>query len=316
MLVALVTVASALPPIHDTRVPSVTAYDGVNAAITRAVDDFDAELRAKPDSREAHRALVQALSYAGEISRAEDIAQRWLDRDRLDPQALGYEADLLGRDGQRDVALRTLAGLVDLTPDNVALHARMIQAYESVGRMAQACGHRIALAGLQAASAPQAVRCLRSLGRDRDAQLILAAQPDAQRSAIEKAATAAPLPPSPSGELRIAGTWTGGADLDISLVTPDGTRVSWMGGKADATVTNATSTEREELLAKTLRRGNYLVEVSRGTPSTGVVRGNLDITVLGLHQTLPFELTGQRVTVGRLSIAMESHLEEAWDYVQ
>jgi hypothetical protein len=59
---------------------------------------------------------VQALAYAGEIDRARDVAGRWLERNKLDPQALGYQADLLGRGGQRDLALRTLSGLVDPTP--------------------------------------------------------------------------------------------------------------------------------------------------------------------------------------------------------
>jgi hypothetical protein len=160
------------------------------------------------------------------------------------------------------------------------------------------------------------VRCLRSLGRERDAQLVLGEMPDAQRAAIEKAATVSALPPRTDGEVKIDARWSGGADLDLSLVTPDGTRVSWMGGKSDAIVTDATSTEREEMAIRSIRRGNYLIEIARGTPSTGVVRGNVDVTVLGLKRSLPFELTDKRVVVGRLTIGLESHLEEAWDYVQ
>jgi tetratricopeptide (TPR) repeat protein len=299
-----------------TRVPSVTAYDGVSPSIAKAVDDFDTALRAAPDSREKHRALVQALSYAGDIPRARDLAQRWLDRDRLDPQALGYEADLLGRDGQRDLGLRTLSGLVDLAPDRADLHERLVRAYESVGRMGQACGHRISLATLapkDLSASAAAVRCLRSLGRDGDARIVLGEMPDAQRAQIEKAATAAAIPPRTDGELAIAAHWAGGADLDLSIVTPDGTRISWMGGKPDAVVTDATSTERETLTARSIKKGNYLIEIARGTPSTGVVRGSVDVTVLGLKRTLPFELSGERVVVGRLSIGLESHLEEAWD---
>ena len=301
-----------------TRVPSVTVYDGVAPSIAKAVSDFDAALQKAPDSREKHRALVQALSYAGDIDRARDIAQRWLDRDRLDPQALGYEADLLGRDGQRELGLRTLAGLVDLDPDRVALHDRLIHAYESVGRMAQACGHRIAITALSpkdADAAAGAVRCLRSLGRDRDALLVLGEMPDAQRSAIEKAATVVAMPGRPGGELTVDAHWSGGGDLDLSLVTPDGTRVSWMGGKSDALVTDATSTEREQLAIRAIKRGNYLIEIARGMPSSGVVRGSVDVRVLGLARSLPFELTGKRVVVGRLTIGLESHLEPATGFI-
>ena len=120
----------------------------MHPSIAKAIGDAEAALAASPDSREKHRALVQALSYAGELDRATDVAKRWLERDQLDPQALGYLADLLGRGGQRELALRTLAGLVDLDADRVALHERMVRAYEQVGRLAQACAHRIAIASL------------------------------------------------------------------------------------------------------------------------------------------------------------------------
>src|SRR5262249_5124045 len=154
---------------------SVAPFDAVNRGVIRAVHDAEAALAASPDSRDKHRALVQALSYVGALGRARDIAQRWLDRHQLDVEALGWLADLLGRSGQRDAALRTLAGLVDLDPDRIALHERMVRTYEQVGRMAQACAHRIALATLQptAAASGGALRCLRALGQRSDAALIL-----------------------------------------------------------------------------------------------------------------------------------------------
>ncbi len=295
------------------RIPSISPYDTVSSSITKAIADADAALVQHPDSRERHRNLVQALSYAGELDRARDIAARWLERDKLDPQALGYEADLLGRDGQRDLALRTLAGLVDLDADRVALHERMVRAYEAAGRLAQACGHRIALAALEprdASVSGAAARCLRGLARERDAELILRALPDALRTAAEKAATVALLPARVAGDLVVHAHWTGNADLDVSIVTPDGTRVSWMGGRSDVAVADATSTEREELAVRTLRRGNYLVEISRGAPGRDPVRGTLDIAALGEHRAIPFELVGNRLVVGRIGISLEERLEE------
>ncbi|HWU90177.1 MAG TPA: hypothetical protein VN253_23095, partial [Kofleriaceae bacterium] len=298
------------------RVPSVSAYGGVHPAIQKAVADGERALAATPDSRERHRNLVQALSYAGEISRALDVAGTWLERDKLDPQALGYQADLLGRDGKRDLALRTLAGLVDLDPDRAALHERMVLAYEHVGRAAQACGHRIALAALaskadEAKVAAGAVRCLRGLGRGRDAELILRALPDdAARAKTEEAAAAAPAPARSGGDLVISARWEGGEDLDLSLVSPEGARVSWMGGRTDVAVTDATSTEREQLAIKTLRRGNYLVEIARGAAaSTRPIRGTLEVAVLGTRRSLPFELTGSRLAVARLGVSLEERVE-------
>ena len=299
------------------RVPNISAYDGVGDGIKKAIAANDAALAANPDSREKHRALVQALAYAGEIDRAREIANRWLERDKLDPQALGYQADLLGRDGQRELALRTLAGLVDLDADRVELHERMIRAYEMAGRLSQACAHRISLTALSPKDmsiAGATMRCLRSVGRERDAQLIVRALPDdATRSAAEKAATVPALVPRIAGDLVISARWQGNVDLDLSLVTPDGKRVSWMGGRTDVVVGDASSNEKEQLALKSIKRGNYLIEVTRGGASNGPIRGSLDITVLGSKRSLPFEVLGSRVVVGRLAINLEERLEQITD---
>ncbi|MEJ7598790.1 MAG: VIT domain-containing protein [Kofleriaceae bacterium] len=298
------------------RVAAVSSFDGVNAAIRKSITDAEAALAASPDARERHRALVQALSYAGEIDRAREIAKRWLDRDQLDPQALGYEADLLGRDGHRDVALRTLSGLVDLEADRVALHERMVRTYETAGRMAQACSHRIAIAGLQpklASSSGEAIRCLRALGRESDAELVSRGMiDDASRAAAEKAATVAPIAPKANGDFVVDGRWDHNADLDISVIAPDGTRVSWMGGRKDVVVADSTSTTRERLAIRSLKRGNYLVEISRADTSTGPIRGTLDVTVLGVKRAIPFELATTRTVAGRVAVSMQSRLERAW----
>jgi tetratricopeptide (TPR) repeat protein len=301
------------------RVPSISAYDTVAPSIAKAIGDAERALAKSPDSRERHRALVQALSYAGELDRAHDVAAKWLERDQLDPQALGYEADLLGRAGQRELALRTLDGLVDLDADRRELHERMVLAYEQIGRANEACSHRIALASIapkDTASAGAALRCLRELGRHGDAELIARALPDdtAREAAERVAATPAPAPKA-GGDLVVAAKWTGGADIDISLVTPDGTRVSWMGGKPDAIVSDANSTDREQLAIRSLKRGNYLLEVSRAA-GTGTITGTLDVTALGAKRSLPFTLAGDRAVVARVSIAMEERIEQIDPYAE
>ncbi|HEY5939150.1 MAG TPA: FecR domain-containing protein, partial [Kofleriaceae bacterium] len=72
------------------RVGAISMFDGVSPSIRKSITDAEAALAASPDARERHRALVQALSYAGDIDKAREIAKRWLERDKLDPQALGY----------------------------------------------------------------------------------------------------------------------------------------------------------------------------------------------------------------------------------
>jgi tetratricopeptide (TPR) repeat protein len=295
-----------------TRVAAIGTYDGVSSSLTREIANATDALAQNPDSREKHRALVQELSYAGELDRARDIAAKWLARDAMDPQALGYIADLLGRDGQRELALRTLDGLIDLHADDVALHSRMVAAYERTGRLAQACSHRIAIASINtkdAKAAGEAARCLRNLGRGQDADIVMQAlADDPLRAAAEKAAMIPTATPRVAGDLVIDGAWMNPADLDISLITPDGTRVSWMGGRKDVVVNDSTSSTREEMAIKTLRRGAYLIELSRADGATGPVRGTLDVTVLGQHRSLPFELTGTHVTVGRINVTLTSHL--------
>jgi tetratricopeptide (TPR) repeat protein len=297
-----------------TRNAAIGRYEGVNASITKSVASAEDALAQRPDSREKHRALVQALSYAGELDKAREVANRWLDRDKLDPQALGYVADLLGRDGKRDLALRTLDGLVDLDPDKANLHERMVNAFERAGRMQQACSHRIAMVSINvkeaAKRAAAAARCLRSLGRSGDADLVMASLVDDKaRTEAEKLATVAPVTPRISGDLIINAKWDQAADLDISLVAPDGSRVSWMGGRNDINVADSTAHDREQLAVKKLRRGNYLVEITRGEQTSTPIRGTLDVSVLGQKLALPFELTGTHATVGRIAVTMTSHLE-------
>ena len=147
---------------------------------------------------------------------------------------------------------------------------------------------------------------------------------------VEKAALVSPIAAPATGDLVVKAHWDPGADLDITLVTPEGARVSWMGGRTDVASTDVTSTDHEALAVKALRRGNYLVEISRasstsplaspaipgpirGTPdptSLGPVRGTLDIAALGAHRSIPFELTGARTVVGRVSVHLEEHFEE------
>ena len=83
-----------------------------------------------------------------------------------------------------------------------------------------------------------------------------------------------------------------------------------MGGRTDVNVGDAAATEKEQLSLKSLKRGNYLIEVTRGGASQGPIRGTLDVTVLGTKRSLPFELLGSRAVVGRLAIALEERLEQ------
>ena len=300
------------------KIPSVGAFGGVSSGTRDRIAKLEDELAASPDSREKHRALVQLLAQAGEVDKAIGITKRWIERDRLDAQALGYLADLVGRTGDRDAALRLTAGMIDLDADNASLHQRMIGAYDRGGRMAQACAHRVALTAVRAVKAKElgadagaAVRCLRALGRDADATLVLRGLPgDELRLAAEKAATVAPVDPAIRGDLVVTATWTGGEDLDLSIVTPQGSRVSWLGGRADLRGADALATGGEKLALRSLKKGNYVIEIGRTQrgPLAGPVRGTIEIAALGERRTLPFEITGDRMMVGKVGVTLQAEL--------
>ncbi len=297
------------------RVGEISGYDGVSPNITRAVADFEAALQATPDSRERHRDLVQALSYAGNLDRAYQIASEWLTRDRLDPEALVYMADILGRQGQRDQALRLLSGIVDIEPDTIALHRRLARAYDRIGAAERACAHRVTLAEIESGDAKTvaaAVRCERALGDQRGAGYLLrSAKDDAERAAIEAAATKPARDRRVAGQLVLDATWSGATDIDLTVVTPQGTRLSWMGGRDVVVADSASDLRRERLGLRKIARGKYLIEVSRTHPGdTTPVTGSIEVRLLGKRQSIPFQLAdGARRTVGRLTVSSRSRLE-------
>jgi hypothetical protein len=154
------------------------------------------------------------------------------------------------------------------------------------------------------------MRCLRGVGRDKDAELVVRGlDTDEERTAAEKAATVAPASTSARGDVVINARWSTNADVDVAIIAPDGSRTSWMGG---ALVEDSTSGNHETLAMRRIRRGNYLVEITRNGNASGAVRGSLDVSVLGSKKTIPFELVGSRATVGRINIALEQRLDRIW----
>jgi len=294
------------------RVGSVARFDGVHPNILDAVSRAETSLRLEPNSRERHRALVQALAYAGDLERAHAVASQWLERDRLDAEALGYMADVLARSGRRDDSIRTLSGAVDLQPDDRALHERLAAAFERVGAAERACAHRIALAAIAPADtalAGRAVRCLRAIGRsDAADRLLSAADPDV-RQKIELTASEPPALERATGDLVLSARWTGPSDLDLSLIAPDGKRLSWLGGRRGLTADGAGRPGSESLALRRIPAGNYLVEVARTDPADHTpITGTIHVRVLGVDRDLVFDLSSGHTTAGRIAVSRRSRL--------
>jgi hypothetical protein len=293
----------------------VNAGGDPTSAERRAADEAEAALRANPDSRDRHRDAVRQLARVGELERALEVADAWIERDRQDPEALTAKADILGRMGQRDLALRLLTGTVDLSPDSETLHRRLAGAFDRMGRPERACAHRIALAEIDESDAgalADAMRCERSLGREQAAERLLSSVREASvRTRAERAAQEEDETRRFRGDFTIEADWSGGDDVDLSILTSQGTRLSWMGGRTTVVGEDATGAGEERLGLRWTGAGTYVVEVSRTNPSDDrEIRGRLQIRVLGERQTVPFTLRGAREAVARVRVRRETRLEQ------
>lgn len=293
------------------RVASTEAMGEVTSADREEARRALEALKGNEDSRDRHRDAVRKLARAGELERALEIADAWIARDRLDPEALTAKSDLLGRLGHRDEALRLLTGTVDLVPHNEALHERLASAFERANRPERACAHRIALAEIDAddvKALAAAVRCERALGRDEAAERLLSSVRDARvRARAEREARRTPSESRFGGDFTIEGEWDDDVDLDLSIITPEGTRLSWMGGRTGVRGEEITHEGRERLGLRFTRVGTYYVEVSRVDPNDRrAVRGRLRIRVLGTTRTVPFTLRGERESVARVRVMRQA----------
>jgi len=283
---------------------------------TEAARRAEEALRAAPDSRDRHRAAVRALSRVGNLERALEVADAWFSRDRLDPEALAARADLIARMGRSTEALRLLSGIVDLRPDDATLQERLALAYERAGETERACAHRVSLAEIDPSSADRvgaALRCERAAGHANLANAVLrAVRDDRVRSRAETAAGVS-TELRTRGDLTVDATWSGGDDIDIALISPDGTRISWMGGRTTVVGRDAGASGRELIGLSRATVGNYVIEVSRtGSDGTGhAITGDLRIRALDENQTVHFTLPEgeSHRAVARASVRRESRLE-------
>ncbi len=284
---------------------------------TEAARRAEEALRASPDSRDRHRAAVRALARAGNLERALEVADAWFGRDRLDPEALAARADLIARMGRGAEALRLLSGTVDLRPDDATLQERLALAYERAGETERACAHRVSLAEIDPSSADRvgaALRCERAAGHASLADAVLrSVREDRVRSRAETVASSEAPALRTRGDLTVDATWSGGDDIDIAIITPDGTRLSWMGGRTTVVGRDASAAGRELIGLSRASVGNYVIEISRtGSDGTGhAISGDLRIRALDDNRTVHFTLPEgeSHRAVARAAVRRESRLE-------
>lgn len=327
---------------YRVRVGEIRTATEVSRRDLDAVDEARRALGENPDSRDRHRTLVRALSRAGMLPAAETAAREWLTRDRMDAEALTYLADVVGRQGQRERALRILSGVVDLEPDNRVLHERLAKAFERGGEAQRACDHRVSLAEIQgsfestttrsrrrrgvrqassseaAQTVARAVRCERALGRGPAASRILAARGTSERTQVESALTRGGDTERVRGDLLLDASWDVPVDLDLSIVTPQGTRISWLGGRTTVVGDQGQTPGGERLGLRRATRGTYYLEIGRSDvsdeaaggvrrepPRRQPVSGRVRVSILGESRTIPFTLHGDRVQLGTVRVRSE-----------
>jgi hypothetical protein len=286
-----------------------------NAVTSSAISAAQRDVEQNPNRREAVKKLYVLHALAGDIEQASSVAERWSEKEPLDPDALTARADLAARNGDRELAIRVLGSVVDVRPGDIAAQKRLARLHRWAGRPAVGCRHAIAISQLRGGDSTllaEAVSCARQTGESRLADDMLSSAEAGVRNAaqaripaIEKQKDAL------SGDLRVEATWVGaGHDLDIALLDPDGHRVSWLGAPTRSVISalDVASTSRESLALRGGKTGEYVIEIVRAS-GNGPVRGEVVITVPGGgRRTVPFVLDGPRQTVGITKITMQSRL--------
>ncbi|MCA9596538.1 MAG: FecR domain-containing protein [Myxococcales bacterium] len=283
------------------------------AATPSAIAAAERDLDQNPNRREAVKKVYTLYALAGDVERAFTTAERWSEKEPLDPEALTARADLAARSGDRDLAIRILGSVVDVRPDDVASQERLARLHRWAGRPEMGCRHSLAIAQIRSKDPKllaEAVSCARQTGESRMADDMLAAVSDSERTIAERLVTKVDARKDDlSGDLRVEANWNGGGDVDLALLHPDGHRVSWLGAPTRSVIsaTDVTSTRHEGLALRGAKPGEYVVEVVRAS-GNGPIRGDVTITVAGTRRTLPFDLEGNRETVGIAKVSMQSRL--------
>jgi DNA-directed RNA polymerase specialized sigma24 family protein/tetratricopeptide (TPR) repeat protein len=286
-------------------VPKKASPDAILAAEQKAAND--------ENRRELTRNLHALLAAASDLDRVEQVLDRWIARDPLDPDALTARADLAARRGDRERAIRLLGSVVDARPGDVGAQRRLERLHRWAGRPAVGCRHLIAASEIRAGDAEllaDAVRCSRATGEPDSADRLLASATSESRQKAEALLRAAPKDDGAlRGDVRLEATWSGPVDLDLALVDAEGARFSWLGAPTRAVIMARDVLEdgREALAVRGAKAGEYVVELVRGS-GTGPVNGELTVNVAGATRRIPFQLSGTRATLGLAVVRMRPRL--------
>jgi Mg-chelatase subunit ChlD len=280
-----------------------------SSAIATAELDFERN----QNRRESVKKLFALLLRTGNMDRASLVSSRWSDKEPLDPEAITARADVLAASGDRTQAIRVLGSVVDVRPGDVAAQKRLARLHRWAGEAELACRYSVAIAEFRASDAAllgDAVRCSRATGDAALADELLANADAKTRGAAETLLERPELDESTlRGDLKLEATWSGGMDIDLALVHPEGHRVSWLGAPTRGAITarNVTSTTAEGLALNNAQAGEYVVEVVRAQGG-GRAIGEVVVTAAGTSRRIPFVLDGTRASVAIAKISVRQVL--------
>jgi hypothetical protein len=283
------------------------------AASGSALTDASRELQRDDSRRQSLKKAFALSSAAGDLGEAARLAERWLDKEPLDPEAITALADVEARRGHREAAIRMLGSVLDVRPGDTASHKRLARLERWAGHAELACRHSIAIAegkSQDVTLVAEAVRCARGIGLTAVAEALLDASSASNRSGIEQRLSQASADDALlSGDLRLEASWNGGPDLDLSLLDTEGHRVSWLGADTRSVISarDATSTSREGLALRGAAPGEYVIELTRGS-GPGSTNGEIVVTIAGTVRRIPFSFDGDRKAVALLRVSMQSRL--------
>jgi hypothetical protein len=258
-----------------------------------------------PEARDKVDTLYGLLARRDSLDDAKSMLSTWTSHDPLDFTALSRRSELTARLGDRAEALRVATGALEVASENFVLADALADAATNAGDARLACALRSVHASVRPTDSAATTLWNGCLARRSGTSIA---------DAPIVSATTTPTAPL-WGDLKLEATWTsmgdsvGAGDLDLAVVDPRGTRISWLTPTQLNGVRDATSTSHEAIALKWLSGGSYLVEVTRASMASGSgtpTSGTISATILGQTHAFPLMMSGPRAVVGRIDVTWAS----------
>jgi hypothetical protein len=294
------------------------AADASTAIAAEKIVQARAAVAAAPDERSKHRELARVLALSGQLDELSETLEKWSARDPLDADVISFRADVAARRGDREASLRILGGTLAasaLSPADAFTIAQTVgRSYDRLGRP-EGCAFHIAAAELRPTdpnAVARAILCERAQGKPASAGPWLAGLKDAQRNLVNASITQIEKETAENafGDVVVSANWTGGADLDLSVLDPQGRRYGAVTRMKTARVSSATARDHETIALSSSEAGSLVVEIVRASASdtSAPATGTVTIRAFGQTQSFPFTMTGVRTQVGRVDLRWDQEL--------